>query len=551
MYEMNYDTQTNTTASDDINDVVDVKYAIGAKYGTIIKEVIVSTLNLDEECRNDLAEGKGILLNSVDSFDKKGDKIYHGLQSPFFGTDFSDEAAYSERWSCKCGKYIGKQYADGETICPECKTKIEYNEVDLKKFGWVRLGKYPVISPIFYRKLDKYLGSSDGKKILTLILKVNYKSENEEILPIEQQLIDRTGCPFVGNGMIWLSEHLKEVLDFYHSKKKNNEELYNELVNEIGNVFTHSLPIYSAALRTEMPGEKDKKSFKIKTNTLFRAIIRLSNLLDKYKDDETEEYEPSFIDKVDINKYLFQIQLELDKVFTEEFAIIEGKRGIIQAKLIAGRHNYTCRCVIIPGNEALRANEIILPYVTFLKAFQPELMNYVTKVFRCTDIEAMYMLEEAEEKFNPHIYSIMLYICDYYKNEYTILYNRNPSINHGSFNSGIVKSVKNSIDDKTLTINTRIISTMGADFDGDQLNLFRMFGPTAKIIGSRLDPIANHYIDGRNGRVNTRMIPMKDEIAIANEIFSTPDKIITPTNNITPTQMVYFDINSIKSPFGN
>ena len=539
-------TNLNFGTPDDIGEIT------GVKYGTIIKEVIVSTLNLDEECRNDLAEGKGIIIDSVESFDKKGDKIYHGLQSQFFGTDFSDEAAYSERWTCKCGKYIGKQYADGNTICPECKTKIEYNEVDLKKFGWVRLGKYPVISPIFFRKLDKYLGSSDGKKILALILNVNYKSENEGILPIEQQLIDKTGCPFVGKGMIWLSEHLKEVLEFYHAKKKNNEELYEEFINEIGNIFTHSLPIYSSALRTEMPGEKDKKNFKIKTNTQFRAIINSANRINKYTDDaERDNCEISFNAKVNINKYLFQIQKDLDQVFTEEFAIIEGKRGIIQAKLIAGRHNYTCRCVIIPGNEALRANEIILPYVTFLKAFQLELMNYVVKVFRCTDIEAMYMLEEAEEKFNPDIYSIMRYICEYYKHEYTILYNRNPSINHGSFNSGIVKSVKDSIDDKTLTINTRIISTMGADFDGDQLNLFRMYGPTAKIIGSRLDPIANHYIDGRNGRVNTRMIPMKDEIAIANEIFSTPDKIITPTNNITPAQMVYFDINSIKSPFGN
>ena len=42
-----------------------------------------------------------------------------------------------------------------------------------------------------------------------------------------------------------------------NKKKKNNEELYEEFINEIGNIFTHSLPIYSSALRTEMPGEKD------------------------------------------------------------------------------------------------------------------------------------------------------------------------------------------------------------------------------------------------------------------------------------------------------
>ena len=533
--------QHRNTNIDEIGDIV------GAKYGTIIRSAVVYTIDLDEACKNDIATGKGIFIDSVESFGKKGEKIWHGLQSPFFGTDFSDEAAYSERWSCRCGRFIGKQYDDGETICPDCKSKIEFNEVDLRKFGWVRLN-FPVISPIFYRKLDRFLGKgkSDGKSLIQLITKVNYKSENEGILPIEQQLIDKTGCPFIGKGMLWLHDHLKEVLDFYKDKKKTQEAMYNELVENINKIFTHSLPIYSSALRTEMPGEKDKKNFKIKTNTLFRAIIRASSYVNKYNSDDVLTID----DRVKIDKYLFQIQGELDAVFSEEYAILEGKKGIIQAKLIAGRHNFTCRSVIIPGNEVLRADEICLPYTTFIKAFNLELMNAIVKAFGCTDIEAMYMLEEAEEVFNPQIFSIMTHMCHAYRNEYTILGNRNPSINHGSFNSFKIKHVKQSIADKTLTINTRIIKTMGADFDGDQVNIFRILGPTAQVIGSCLDPINNHYIDGRNGQVNTSMLPMKDEIATFNEFFSTPDKIIIPDKGDTAeVAMVYIDINSIKNPF--
>lgn len=533
--------QHNIQNVDDIGDIV------GVKYGTMIRSAVVFTINLDEACKNDIATGKGIFIDSVESFGKKGEKIWHGLQSPFFGTDFSDEAAYSERWSCRCGRFIGKQYDDGETICPDCKSKIEFNEVDLKKFGWVKLN-FPVISPIFYRKLDRFLGKgkSDGKPLIRLITKVNYKSENEGILPVEQQLIDKTGCPFIGKGTMWLEKHIKEVLDFYKDKKKSQEAMYNELVENIDKIFTHSLPIYSSALRTEMPGEKDKKNFKIKTNTSFRAIIRASNLMNKYSPDD----KLSIDDITQINQYQYQIQLELDAVFAEEYAILEGKKGIIQAKLIAGRHNFTCRSVIIPGNEVLRADEICLPYTTFIKAFNLELMNAVVKVYGCTDIEAMYMLEDAEEVFNPQIYSIMTHICNAYRNEYTILGNRNPSINHGSFNSFKIKYVKQSINDKTLTINTRIIKTMGADFDGDQVNIFRILGPTAQMIGSCLDPINNHYIDGRNGQVNTSMLPMKDEIATLNEFFSTPDKIIIPNKGDTASAaMVYIDINSIKNPF--
>lgn len=61
-------------------------------FGTSIEKVRIKKLNLDFECQMDLITGKGIRLQSVESFHRKADKftkknekVYDGLQSEFFG----------------------------------------------------------------------------------------------------------------------------------------------------------------------------------------------------------------------------------------------------------------------------------------------------------------------------------------------------------------------------------------------------------------------------------------------------------------------------------
>ena len=65
-----------------------------------VEHVRVVKLNLDTVCQLDLQSGNGIRLTSVESFDKKKSnaKCPDGLQSEFFGTDFSDETAFKERY---------------------------------------------------------------------------------------------------------------------------------------------------------------------------------------------------------------------------------------------------------------------------------------------------------------------------------------------------------------------------------------------------------------------------------------------------------------------
>lgn len=78
-----------------------------------------------------------------------------------------------------------------------------------------------------------------------------------------------------------------------------------------------------------------------------------------------------------------------------------------------------------------------------------------------------------------------------------------------------IARVKPNIHDKTLTIPTPILTTMNADFDGDQINVFRIIGlDMGKRFARNLDPRYNLYISRMDGRVNRGMLPMKDETSV-------------------------------------
>lgn len=507
---------------------------LGAKYNTTIYSVIVRTLNFNEEFRKDMASGKGVILKSTEAYDKRGEKIYNGLQSPFFGADYNDDNEYNERFSCECGKLIGQMYADGHTVCPDCGTPVTYSDTDLKKFGWVVLHGYSVLTPIYYLKLASLLGSSDNKSLLDMTIRVKNKKIGEEHTEDELDFINKTGYPYVGKGLTWLSTHIDDVFDWYQRKKGSKKddkktELFNQLKNDKDKLFASYLPIYSSALRTEMPGEKECKLYKMEINTDFQAIIRCSNdiynIINRPRPTGYEDIMPQ-TDQEDIDILLAKIQENVARVFNEEFATIDGKKGIINGKLIGGRHDFTSRTIIVPGGEPLGADEVCVPYLTFLNLFKYEIIAMYNKVFGPSIFESSIIVDMAQDVKDENVYTIMNILLEESRDTHMcdVVISRNPCINVGSHGNFRIVAIKSNIDDKTLTINTRVLATMNADFDGDQVNIYRPMGASIRAIGTALDPITQYYIDGRTGYVNNAMLPAKDEVAVINELFTLTDK---------------------------
>ena len=506
----------------------------GVKFNTIARSMRVYTIDFDEEFKNDIANGKAVIIDNPESFKKKNEKNEHGLQSPFFGADYNNNEEYNQRFSCACGKMIGSMYADGYTVCPECGSLITKNETDLKKFGWVYLHGYKVLTPIYYEKLKKLLGSVDGKSYLDMILNVKYKKYGEEHTPEEADMIVKYNFPYVGKGMTWLRNNLGEILDWYKRKKgkrgTKTSDLFDEIYMDQYKMFCGALPIYSSAMRAEMPGEKEVKNYRMKINTCFQAIIRCANDINSTANSpRPNASETSFglakTDSEKIDILLNKIQENASKVFTEEYQIIEGKKGIIQSKLIGGRHDFSGRSIIVPGARPLRAEEVEIPYVTFINLFRFEIINMYLKLYDVSVEEANHIVDKASNTFDENIYKIMTILLEEHKNDHSlsVIISRNPCINMGSHGSFNIVYIKPNIDDKTVTLNTRVLTNMNADFDGDQINIYRPFGASIEYIFRQLSSIYL-YMDTRTGKVNKGMLPRKDEIAIINELFTLPDK---------------------------
>lgn len=301
--------------------------------GTKIKEAHVVKLDLDAECAYDLAIGQGLRLQSTESF-HKSEKVEDGLQSPFFGTDFSDELSFAERYRCQCGYMIGMMY-QGE-LCPKCGTPVGYVPVDMKKMGWIILDHFKVMSPIYAYKLSEALGTVEGEKVLTKILSKDFdqdESDEHAIILREKEDELRKKHPYVYKGTQWFVDHFEEVIKFYMAKKPGKKKLFEELLNDKDHVFTSCIPVISATLRSETPGEKDRKLIKFRINTIYSSIIRLTNEINEMGDIKNM----SDNELITTDRYLCAIHKKLLQLFDEIFNILNGKKGTIASRIIAGR----------------------------------------------------------------------------------------------------------------------------------------------------------------------------------------------------------------------
>ena len=477
--------------------------------GTKIKEAHVVKLDLDAECAYDLAIGQGLRLQSTESF-HKSEKVEDGLQSPFFGTDFSDELSFAERYRCQCGYMIGMMY-QGE-LCPKCGTPVGYVPVDMKKMGWIILDHFKVMSPIYAYKLSEALGTVEGEKVLTKILSKDFdqdESDEHAIILREKEDELRKKHPYVYKGTQWFVDHFEEVIKFYMAKKPGKKKLFEELLNDKDHVFTSCIPVISATLRSETPGEKDRKLIKFRINTIYSSIIRLTNEINEMGDIKNM----SDNELITTDRYLCAIHKKLLQLFDEIFNILNGKKGTIASRIIAGRYNASARNIISASSGELRSNEVDICYLDAMELFRYELTNLYAKLKSCTIEESQQAWYRATRYFDPVFYGIIKYMITHNRDEIGVIINRNPSINFGSFMYVKIHDVIPNIDNKTMRLNTRVIRVMAADFDGDQLNIFRIIGKDLNRRFARtMDPRYNLYIDRINGRVNRDMLPLKDEV---------------------------------------
>ena len=159
----------------------------------------------DSRCKDELTTGVGFRITEKGKTDVDLEPGMYSIHSPLFGTDWKDENAFEDRYSCRCGDLIGKRYMDSETVCPKCNSKVRFIDTKLKTTGWFVLDRNVIIMPSMYKKLGWFFSNQHLYQML------KYVPEQERA-----KYMDNKSSPYYGIGMIEFYERFDEIVEWYY-----------------------------------------------------------------------------------------------------------------------------------------------------------------------------------------------------------------------------------------------------------------------------------------------------------------------------------------------
>jgi DNA-directed RNA polymerase beta' subunit len=459
-------------------------------------EVQLQIMDWDKECEKDLRSGLGFIV-SEKPFSKDDEKNDYGIQSKFFGTDFGDDDAFKERYSCKCESLQGKLFEN--EICPECKTKVELVDTDMDKYAWIVLNKYFLIHPMAFKFIDTII----PKPGLFDIINYNNKPDRNGNVVLDE--VDKKN-PFANIGMIEFRERFEEILLFYLKKKKQRKPIVDALIRNKDKVFIHCIPVFSAVLRPFLVRGDSITTNKFDTgyNKIFSSVKAINNSQDGSILSGNKRV------TIPTHVKLFNLQKSLMEIWNDCFETLDHKEGHIKDGVLAGRINFTARNVIIP-DKTLKANEIKLSYICAMELYKFEIMSYLVNIQKISESEAYDEWYKGTINFSEKIYSILKYMTE--SRAMYILLNRPPTIDMGSIDRMKVVDIIPDIENLTLSLpSLSVLTRFNADFDGDTLTVISLKTKKQIKMTEKFDPVYSYCVSQNDGLFSADMGLIKDQI---------------------------------------
>ena len=366
------------------------------------------------------------------------------------------------------------------------------NNIEIQ--GWIDFDSYYFISPIGYKKLYKVFKGN----LLNEMISFNKETDKDGLFVEEEKKNE-----FSNIGLVKFQENFLKILDKYGNKEKSEYQSVLDMYNE-NKLFINKIPVFSPKIRPAL----------VLNNTIISdSINRYYTLLAKYNneihtlDDETEEdYGTTNITRLHM---LGQIQECSNSILEEIIVMLSGKKGVLRKNIIGVRINNSSRNVIVPKAYG-PLNTVDLPYQTFLGLYEFLIINLMSKTEGILVNKAKDYIQQSKTHFDKKIYNYMMELKDKSIYGLKVLINRNPTINLGSIMSMGIDNIKDDYSDLTMSIPNSILAPMGADFDGDVLNIIPLFTTKHKNVFNGFEP-HNLMISYNNGKFNREFSLDKDE----------------------------------------
>ena len=373
-------------------------------------EVMLKKINLDDERIHDLRTNHGFIVTEPKSI-KKDLKGADSIYSRKFGTTLQDVNAFENRYKCRCGHLQGRIYIG--INCPVCGEEVEFVDDDYNYFGWLVLHEpYRVIHPGYYAQLRNFFGVNKIRenRIDNIIKPVILKDEDGFDIERGEPSVDE---PFAGIGMIDFVNRFDEIMDFYLKKYPQKKDMYDDIMKGRRDVFTQSIPVYTTQLR---PFSLEDSQFNYeKVNEYYTMIAKLVHTINNDKLKIFRKAKP-------VSTMLFDIQIEFNKLYTEQINILATKKGELRQNF-GGRFNFSARCVIAQ-EPSLEIDSVKLPYFALVELLKPTIVNILKKSYNMTYSDAYKIWYKAQINKDMRVWSIIdQFIKD--KGHIPILINRN------------------------------------------------------------------------------------------------------------------------------
>lgn len=472
-----------------------LQYPISDKYEYRVEQEFI---NLDQEAKNDIDNGRGFRITSRQNI-KTDLKNYNSIFSPLFGQGLQDDAPFSTRYRCKCGKITGKLNA--RTICPHCKTSVSYKGDDFEFTGWIILDNYVYIHPSFFTYLRNFIGKNEFDKIIFYDVKLDQDGNiiEKEINNVEES--------FFNIGLIEFYNRFDEIITFYankHRSKPNKMTIYNDIILKYRDmIWQHSIPVYTTLLRPYRI--TDGRFFFEGNNQHYNVISSEVTVLNK---KSTIPYKRK-------EAILYHIQMKIMKIITDKKEgidkILSGKKGIINS-LFGGKYNFMSRCVIIP-DPSLKVDEIALPYMCLMEMMKELIINNIQRMYGCNYMDAYLRWYEGLLKVDNIMVQILETIIKQNKTGrgIPVLINRNPTLHYGSIMQ--MYCTKIYTDSYAMGLPLQILKPLNADFDGDVMNILWIINEDFyHNVRKVFNPRDSMFISRNNGYVDESMFHSRETL---------------------------------------
>jgi len=262
----------------------------------------------------------------------------------------------------------------------------------------------------------------------------------------------------VPQGMVFFKSviGLKDLFTFEAERRKDKDSNWKLIFDNLDKFYINNILVLPPEFR---PVSKNKDAqMRDEINRYLNTLLNFSLTM---KDSHLENQEGGGIYEITARNLYRHVYSYYNYIFSK----LSKKKGLIRGTILGKRVDFSGRAVIIPDPN-LQLGECSIPYLMALELFKLEVSNLLLekRVFKRPD-SALTKIDECLKNEDYELYDITKEAVE---GKYIIL-NRQPTLHR----MGILSFKTKINSDYVIKIHPLICEPYNADFDGDQMAIYR------------------------------------------------------------------------------